>query len=41
MLVNGEQVMAKYIMIPNQNMFTYALDECEDYVTSQKSLEAA
>ena len=24
--------MAKYILIPNQDMFTYALDECEDYV---------
>lgn len=24
--------MAKYINIPNLNMFTYALDECEDYL---------
>jgi len=22
--------MAKYILIPNLNMFAYALDECED-----------
>ena len=25
-------IMAKYINIPNLNMFTYALDECEDYL---------
>jgi hypothetical protein len=27
-----ETTMAKYILIPSLNMFTYALDECEDFL---------
>ena len=31
--------MAKYIHIPNVNMFTYALDECEDHIVLDAYLD--